>query len=1448
MEEISCKIDITLIVSFPEIEIGLNSFFTEPIGDELFNEQLPRIDSTKGVKMTMRRKKGHSGGTLQRNPPILLILLVIITTTASMDLTTGNSKSPSPPPPKPAQPTTPAAPAPPSILSDASHLLAFQAQDIRFGNLSLDDGLSQSVVLDILQDDLGFMWFATQEGLNRYDGYEFKVFKTDSQNPNSLTGNLITSIDKDSEGTIWIATSTSGLNRYDPKTGIFSHFLNNPNDPNSLSSNSLNVVMMGKDSLVWVGTTQNGLDCFDPDTGTFTHFVHDPNDPDSISSNAILSILEDRKGTLWVGTINHGLNHLDRSTGKFTHYVNDPKDLNSISQDGIQSIYQDRQGTLWIGTFTGGLNRFDQEKGNFIRYLNDPENPASLSHNSVLSIFEDQWAQLWVATNGGGLNLLDRKAGTFTQFRNDPNNPDSLPNDQIYSIFEDLSGMLWFGTFGSGIATFDPYKDKFYHIRSDPLNPNSLSNNIVWSIFQDAQEVLWIGTNGGGLNKYDPKTGKWSYYQAGTSGLASDFVFTIYQDRSGMLWLGTQLGLNRFDPRSGDFELYAKDMAVMKILEDDQGLLWFGTLTNGLGRLDRQNGTLEFLVNDPSDPSSLENNMIFTLNEDEHENLWIGTNGGGLNLYNRLTNQFVHYVHDPDDPNSISDNTVLSIYPTGDDTLWLGTMGGINRFDMQTKKFTAFREKDGLPNDLVYGILEDDQGNLWASTNRGISRFDPQKIAFKNYDRSDGLQGNEFNQGAYFENEQGLMFFGGVNGINIFSPDQVQDNPYIPPVVITKFELFNQPVQFGADSPLQQPIEVSPEINLHYTDGFMDFEFSALHYSTPENNQYAYRMEGLDKDWNEVGNRRLAVYTNVPPGNYTFRVRGSNSDGVWNEQGAAVRIVIPPPFWATWWFRMLALSMVILSASAVVTLRIRAIESQRRKLEILVRERTSQLQEAMIELEQSKNAAEAANRAKSAFLANMSHEFRTPLNAILGFSQIMADDEQLQPDQQENVQIIQHSSEHLLGLINDVLEMSKIEAGRSTLNHNGFDLYRLLAGLEEMFKLRAEQKGIFLNLELSTQVPEYVRTDEAKLRQVLMNLLGNAVKFTQQGYITLRVNPIHLDDSLSGPKVRLHFEVKDTGPGITAEEMEKIFLPFMQTSAGQRSQEGTGLGLTISQQFVRLMGGEIKVRSVPGKGSVFYFVIPIEELRAEDIEKPRRTQRVAGLEPGQPAFRLLVVDDQEVNRRLLVKIFSPIGFEIREAWNGEEALKVWEAWEPHLIFMDMRMPVMDGYEATRRIKATTRGQATIIVALTASSLEEDRAIILSEGCDDYMRKPIHEEDLFDMVEKHLGVRYTYKDIQPSETVKTTQAHFKIPNGSESPIESTSDMFTRLARIPPDWLGNLERATILGDGMAIQQLAEQVAETDPDLAAEIIHLAKNYDHEKILALIEQWRRKANDGTE
>jgi two-component sensor histidine kinase/ligand-binding sensor domain-containing protein len=787
----------------------------------------------------------------------------------------------------------------------------------QFGQITVDDGLSQSGVLAILQDSQGFMWFGTQDGLNKYDGYNFTVYKYNELDASSLSDNFIESIYEDKSGAIWVGTESRGLNKFDRKTEQFTHYIHDPENPNSLGNNTVLSIYEDKFGTLWVGTAGGGLNKFNRETEQFTRYKRNPDDSNSLSSNTVLSIYEDKFGTLWVGTDGGGLNKFNRETEQFTRYTHNPDDPNSLNHDTVLSIYEDQSGRLWIGTNDGGLNKFNRETGQFTHYIHDPANLNSLSDNTVSSIVEDRFGNLWLATSswygnsyGTGLNKFSPETGQFTHYTHDPANAHSLSDNIVASSLRDNSEILWIGTGFGGINKLDQKDRKFTHYNHEPANPHSLIDNHISSIYEDRQGSLWIGTFNTGLDKFDRETGQFTHYTHepdNPNSLSTDNIWSVYEDKYGVLWIGNGGGgLNKFERETEKFTLYKhdpdnpnslSDNTIWSIYEDKLGTLWIGTFHGGLNKFERETGKFTHYTHNPDNPKSLSDNSVFSIYEDESGTLWIGTVNGGLNKFNRQTGEFTQYKHEPDNPNSLNYDRVLSMleYPAG--TLWIGThVGGLDKFDVASETFTHYTEKDGLPNNSVVGILGDDEGNLWLSTGKGLSKFNPETETFRNYDVSDGLQGNEFDGvKAHFRSKTGEMFFGGLNGFTAFYPEQVKDNPHIPPIVITNFNKFNENVK------LDTAISETKEIKLSYKDRFFGFEFAALDYTNPQKNQYAYKLEGFDKDWIYSGTRRYASYTNLDGGRYIFRVKGSNNDGVWNEEGTSIKIIITPPPWKTWW-------------------------------------------------------------------------------------------------------------------------------------------------------------------------------------------------------------------------------------------------------------------------------------------------------------------------------------------------------------------------------------------------------------------------------------------------------------------------------------------------------------------------------------------------------------------
>ncbi len=777
-----------------------------------------------------------------------------------------------------------------------------QQSSLRFRRISTEDGLAHSKIYSLLQDRNGFIWIGTEDGLNKYDGYNFTAYRHDPEHASSLSNNRVMALCEDAQGVIWAGT-LDGLNRFDPLTQTFTRYSMNPQNPKSLSMNRIWTLYEDSAGTLWIGTLGGGLNAFDRDTEAFTHYKANPADPHSISDNSVLAIYEDQAGTLWVGT-SKGLNKFDRETGKFSVYQTKPADPASISHNHITSITESHTGIMWIGT-ASGLNAFDRETERFQRYLPEKGHANSLSSNAIASVHEDEMGQLWIATLGGGLNKFEPEAGTFTRYFSNPNDPTSLSHNEIWTMYEDRSGVIWLGTSGGGVSVANPATEQFTHYQAERGNRQALSHSDVRAIYEDQDEILWVGTLGG-LNKINRKEGTFTHYlanpnQPGT--LSYNGVWSLLEDSDGVLWVGTLKGLNQFDRQTETFTTYLPDRndpgsisfhKIGPMLEDSEGMIWIGTLGGGLNRLDKASGQFTHYLANPNDPNSLTHNVISALYEDRDGTLWVGTNSG-LNQLQDDSGQFIHYQNTPENPQSLSSNAVLSIYEDQSGTLWVGTSSGLNALNRTENTFLRYGQEEGLPGHMIYGILEDTQGKLWFSTNKGLSRFTPDTETFKNFDTKNGLLGNEFNIGAYFRSERGEMFFGSVKGLTTFEPDNIRQNTHVPPVVITDFQLFNKSVIPGPDSLLTKPVTETGEINLAASDDVFSFEFVALDYTIPERNQYAFMLEGFNEDWiPTTSDRRFATFTNLDEGVYRFKVKASNNDGVWNEEGAAINLSVAP--------------------------------------------------------------------------------------------------------------------------------------------------------------------------------------------------------------------------------------------------------------------------------------------------------------------------------------------------------------------------------------------------------------------------------------------------------------------------------------------------------------------------------------------------------------------------
>ncbi|MFC2137845.1 two-component regulator propeller domain-containing protein [Bacteroidota bacterium] len=1100
-----------------------------------------------------------------------------------------------------------------------------------FDRISNNDGLSQATVTSIIQDHQGFMWFGTYDGLNRYDGIRFKIYKYDVEDTLSISNSSITAICEDRLNNLWVGTVGGGLNSFNREKEEFIRFQNNPNDSTSISNNIVKNIFEDHKGNLWIATWGGGLNLFNYKTNKFTRFSHNPNNQNSLSSNYISTIDEDEFGNLWLSTTK-GLCKFNFKTSEFEKFTHDPNIEFSISSNDVSAVFVDPNGYIWAGTWGQGLNKFDPETKKFKRFMHIPYNPNTISHNIIRFIHKENLGNLYLATWGGGLELFNTKTERFTHIKNDPIDQNSLSGGFVYTIYMDDLDILWVGTDFKGISKYDKKKQKFAHYKKFSDNNTGLIGNTVFSIVEDSDGIMWFGTNRG-LNSFNPKTQKFQSYVSDPDDpntLSNNVIRSIIEE-DGILWIATEIGLNRFDLRTGIFKRYLHDpnninsissTNVYLLFIDSYDQMWIGTYSGGLSKFDRTTETFIHYRYNLKDPTSIGSNFFWSIIEDIDGYIWMGSDDNGVSRYDRNNDTFKSFKH-INHKNSISGNKVLCILEASNGILWIGTTSGLNRYDRKHNIVKHYFKKDGLPSNSIQGILEDDENNLWISTNNGLSKFNSINETFQNFNVSDGLQSNEFGVNSCYKARNGQMYFGGINGFNVFHPSKISYNPNIPPVVITGFKLFNKevPIDNVSDikSILQKSITETNEITLSYKQNVISFEFAALNYSHPERNQYAYIMENFESDWNYVGNKSEASYTNLDPGKYIFKVKASNNDGLWNETGTSISIIITPPFWQTWWFRFSILFFIIGTFLSFYFYRISNLKKQKIYLEKIVKERTHEIEEKNKILtdqtfvlnetntllnerqqyieEQSEelkaNAEELniknkdlqkSNATKDKLFSIIAHDIKSPFNSILGFSELLNINYNTYPDtkKQRFVKLIHDASRSVYELLENLLQWSRSQISNISYNPQEFELNELIEQNILLIKNIVENKGLVITNEISNKHTVYA--DRIMVNTVIRNLLGNAIKFTENGNITFKA---------SNRKNNITVKIIDTGLGMTKEKIKEIIDTSNFTSTeGTRGETGTGLGLIICQEFIKRNKGKISIKSTVGKGTEFSFTIP----------------------------------------------------------------------------------------------------------------------------------------------------------------------------------------------------------------------------------------------------------------
>lgn len=1271
-----------------------------------------------------------------------------------------------------------------------------QWNQLKFRQLGANDGLSGSLVQCIYEDNQGFMWFGTREGLCKYDGYKFTIFKRSPNNKNTITWNNIMAVQQDRNKLLWIATTEGGVNVLDLYKDQFQQ-VNDLLPPGKEISKYLLCLFRDRNENIWIGSSESYLYVVNPSTGLYRQYNF---------GSSVSVITEDFSGNIWIGTVNNGIIVLDKKGNPTRSFSRKQGNSAGLTDDHIKFLFEDSKKTMWVGTYGGGLNQFDRKAGNF-REINLENNRSSSVHKFLLCIEEDKTGNLWIGTENAGLQIYNPGSGTTTPYLHYDNDNTSIGSNTINCISRDSKGNMWIGTSNAGISMVSIDEVRFTHYRNF-TNKNSLSNNIVNTIYEDQAHRIWIGTDGGGLNLFNPATGSFSSFRhkpGNKSSICGNYVLSIAEDSERNLWLGTWGdGITVFNYETNRYNHFRHDPSdpgslssnyAFTIFRDSRNRIWVGTYGEGLNLYDGKSGKFIRFRNDSRPRNYISSNHILSIQEDRIGNLWIGTDGGGLNKFNETDQSFNAFTTTSDSyakgSEKLSNNSVTSIWEDGKGHLWIGTNSGLNCFDPVKRQNKTYFSENGLANDAIGAVLGDRDGNLWISTNKGISKLTIQTGHFENFTTADGLQADEFKYAKCMDHE-GRIYFGGRNGFNVFSPDKITAIPYDPPLYFTNFQLFNKDVRVARDkedpSPLKSVISMTDKIVLSHKQSSFSFEFASLNYTDAGKKQYSYKLEGYDDEWQNLGTRNSLTYTNLDPGNYTLKVKGLKNDQEWSEKATQVELIITPPFWNTWAFKI---SMVLLLAgfiSAFFHYRINSVKKRNRQLEKKVELRTKQLSETNVyllesnekinqqkehlenvnkeivrktdrilqqqeqiltqnqQLETTVSKLEASNNTKDRFFSILAHDLKNPIAAINGLADLLKSRlPNLNQEEISNyINNISKSSGSVHNLVMNLLDWARTQSDSLYYKPDDLNIHELV--LKNIFLAQAQMTNKNIQCRVDIENTHTIYADYQMINTVIRNILSNSIKFTPaSGSIIIKSEARENEIAII---------ISDTGVGMLPQMIDNLKNASSQGSIGTAGETGTGLGLQISMDFIRVNNGSLDIESTPGKGSVFTIRLPkslrivnppeaVLTRQKETTEEWSQGEQLANIPETEYQLpelqrkvlkgkRILIVDDNPDVRNYLKILLSSV-FEIDEATNGQDGLKIAISSQPDLIISDLIMPVMNGIEFCQQVKTNILTSHIPLLMLTGETTEKSQVSGYEAGADIYLTKPVNSQIIFNVI-------------------------------------------------------------------------------------------------------------------